>query len=424
MKKILCVLTALITLLSGCTGGGTADSYMSAAEELSAAVSARIDELDEVSAVEKSWSYFALAVTDGSRNTEYIAAAESYDFAGASCSLLSKAVITLASMGRRADELAAAVDGAADKTAYLTSAAFALIALDSWGYEGDRAVLTERIASAQNEDGSFGGNADDIDSAAMALIALAPYAEYGSEIALGISFLSEKQTADGGFEAYGVANSNTTAQVIIALTSNGVDPATDERFEKEGGNPVDFLLSLKHGGYVKYSAADAETDIRRHMATEQSAAALVAMSKFKKGARLYDFSAPSAIISVDCKTILQNSEAQAEARKTFGENYDAVIPSDGYILSPSRCELEEGVTVMDLLTGVLKGRGMIFDVQNSVTGKYVKSVANLGEMDCGGESGWVYLVNGKLPGVSADRYIPKAGDVIEWRYTCAAGDVL
>jgi len=33
-------------------------------------------------------------------------------------------------------------------------------------------------------------------------------------------------------------------------------------------------------------------------------------------------------------------------------------------------------------------------------------------------SGWLYRVNGKLPNYGASNYSVKAGDHIEWLYTC------
>ncbi len=55
-------------------------------------------------------------------------------------------------------------------------------------------------------------------------------------------------------------------------------------------------------------------------------------------------------------------------------------------------------------------------VKNSAYGKYVYSICGLEEKACGSTSGWMYKVNGKTPSVSADKYVLKAGDEIEWVY--------
>ena len=47
---------------------------------------------------------------------------------------------------------------------------------------------------------------------------------------------------------------------------------------------------------------------------------------------------------------------------------------------------------------------------------YVESIDGVAQFDAGAESGWLYLVNGQMASVSADQYIPQAGDVINWIY--------
>lgn len=47
---------------------------------------------------------------------------------------------------------------------------------------------------------------------------------------------------------------------------------------------------------------------------------------------------------------------------------------------------------------------------------YVESIDGVAQFAQGAESGWLYLVNGKMPSVSADQYIPEANDVINWIY--------
>lgn len=52
-----------------------------------------------------------------------------------------------------------------------------------------------------------------------------------------------------------------------------------------------------------------------------------------------------------------------------------------------------------------------------ITGSgYVESIDGVAQFAQGPESGWLYLVNGKMPSVSADQYIPEANDVINWIY--------
>ena len=52
---------------------------------------------------------------------------------------------------------------------------------------------------------------------------------------------------------------------------------------------------------------------------------------------------------------------------------------------------------------------------------YIEGIANLYEFDCGGNSGWMYCVNGFFPSYGCSKYEVKDGDVIEWKYTCNLG---
>ena len=44
--------------------------------------------------------------------------------------------------------------------------------------------------------------------------------------------MSNAQNENGGFASWGSVNSESCAQVLVALTSLGIDPTNDERFIK------------------------------------------------------------------------------------------------------------------------------------------------------------------------------------------------
>lgn len=50
---------------------------------------------------------------------------------------------------------------------------------------------------------------------------------------------------------------------------------------------------------------------------------------------------------------------------------------------------------------------------------YVESVDGVAQYDQGAESGWIYLVNGKMVNVGADQYVPAKGDAVSWIYITA-----
>lgn len=126
-----------------------------------------------------------------------------------------------------------------------------------------RQTLVESLLASQNEDGGFGlsGGPSSVDMTAMALQALAPCREqYPEAVGDALQYLMGCQNADGSFSDEMQASCENTAQVILALTSLGLDPAKEPDFQKEG-NPVSALLTFQDsgGGFV-HLLGDQEAD--------------------------------------------------------------------------------------------------------------------------------------------------------------------
>lgn len=175
---------------------------------------------------------------------------------------------------------------------------FTLIALDSHNYPtmGDvtREKLIQVILDAQLNDGGWGLSADkaDPDMTAMAIQALAPYYKTNETVKAAVDkaleALSALQHSDGGFDSWGTVNSESCAQVIVALTALGIDPTADSRFVKNGHTVLDALAGFYvTGGGFRHTAGGERND----MATEQGYYALAAYYRFVNGqTRLYDMS--------------------------------------------------------------------------------------------------------------------------------------
>ena len=187
----------------------------------------------------------------------------------------------------------------------INGAIWALIALDSHDYEipdvsvqGTRATRENLIASilgAQLADGGWNLSDPDADSdmTAMAIQALAPYYSTDSSVKTAVDnalqCLSDIQNSNGGYSSWGSINSESCAQVVVALTSLGIDPAEDSRFIKNGNSVLDALLGYYvNGGGFKHT--DGESGVNA-MATEQGFYALVSYSRMIEGkSSLYDMS--------------------------------------------------------------------------------------------------------------------------------------
>ncbi|MBO5369303.1 MAG: S-layer homology domain-containing protein [Clostridia bacterium] len=202
-----------------------------------------------------------------------------------------------------------------DKTVQqgLNGSAWAMIALDSGNY-GNKEIREKYIEYILNREKEKGGwsvaesaKDGDADITAMVLTALAKYKDnekINSAIKRGLTFLSENQKSDGGY-----ASSETTAQVLTALSSLGI-LYDDKQFVKNGKTLLDALMKyrLSDGSF----AHTAKSDL---IATEQCCYALVAMERLKDNKNpLFDMS-DGAMHTENTKEILS------------GKNPDVKIPT-------------------------------------------------------------------------------------------------
>ena len=136
----------------------------------------------------------------------------------------------------------------------LMSLVFGLHILNN-GYES-RTYTAESIVNTilgcQLSDGGWAviGDRGDVDVTAMTLQALAPYvgvySDVSSAVDRGLTLLSNAQQPNGGFIGMGVENCESTAQVLCALSSLGIDQNTDSRFIKNGNTVLDAMLGYRN----------------------------------------------------------------------------------------------------------------------------------------------------------------------------------
>lgn len=232
---------------------------------------------------------------------------------------------------------------------------WALIALDSNDYEipvddnaseqTTREILIDTILSLQLEGGgwTFFGNTADPDMTGMAIQSLAKY--YGKNEAVtnavdkAVSKMSEMQSDNGGFGSWGSVNAESCAQIAVALTSIGINPATDERFIKNGNSLIDAIMSFSvENGFKHISEGNYD-----QMATEQAFYALVSYKRLVEGkTSLYDmtdvFEKPylsydvnlDGKVSIDDATLIQKYMADLEELKD-NQIKIADCNADGYI---------------------------------------------------------------------------------------------
>ena len=198
-----------------------------------------------------------------------------------------------------------------------------LIAMDTGSYtvpanaKYSRETFITEILKTQLADGVGGntyggwvlggyGSTSDIDMTAMAVQALAPYYNSDKEYTYtngntgkeetrtvhecvddAIERLGNLQNINGGYNSWETENVESAAQVLTALCSVGIDPATDKRFITSSGKTLlDGILRfrLADGGFCHVLNGGFNS-----MANDQAAYSLVSYWRYENGMRaLYD----------------------------------------------------------------------------------------------------------------------------------------
>ncbi|MCL2046403.1 MAG: terpene cyclase/mutase family protein, partial [Oscillospiraceae bacterium] len=237
-----------------------------------------------VGSVNGEWAAFALARSGkmgSSFESAYLTALDTAlaNNAGGTTSKtdLERIILALTSLGIDASDYKGADGGGVsqDLVARMDALTFgtvngdiyALLALNSKPYDSDkRGTITTSYNSNYEEietitgyifdildiqlgDGAWAlaGTIGDVDTTAMAIQALAPYYQTSATVHAAVDdaldWLQSQQNDKGGFAGFGGSVENSTessAQVIVALTALGIDPTS---WEKPGGwNPLMAML--------------------------------------------------------------------------------------------------------------------------------------------------------------------------------------
>ena len=182
----------------------------------------------------------------------------------------------------------------------VNGAIFALLALDSGGYEipeapeaetqATRELYVGELLRREIPDGGWAltGGTPDADMTAMALQALAKYRDrqdVEDAVQRGLAALSALQEPDGAYLSWDEENSESVCQVIVALTELGIS-LDDERFVKNGQTLPQVLerFACEDGSYRHSLNGNSD-----EMATEQAFYALAAIHRAETGkTTLYD----------------------------------------------------------------------------------------------------------------------------------------
>lgn len=280
----------------------------------------------------------------------------------------------------------------------LNGIVFALLAVESANYDvpadavwnGDK--LASYLVDAQNEDGGWpiaAGERSNIDITAMALAALAPFKEserVGAAVDKAVNYLSSVQQENGSFP---LDSAESTAQVIVGLTANGIDPQ-GEKFTKSKGSALSYLLSLRRPD-GSFSHLPGEGSDR--IATEQALMALAAYRLYMRGhSGLYE-----GLGAVPVRIVVEGPQETVTA---------------GYA---------RGLTALEALEALLDTQDIPYETERFSFGTMIDSVDGIASGLYGGYDGWFYEVKraGKWvhPATSLDAFELQPGDTLYVYYS-------
>jgi hypothetical protein len=100
-----------------------------------------------------------------------------------------------------------------------------------------------------------------------------------------------------------------------------------------------------------------------------------------------------------------------------------LVPEDGMIFPAQNINFNEGESVFDVLLREMRNAGIHMEFANTpvYSSAYIEGINNIYEFDAGDLSGWIYRVNGEVPGLGASQHILESGDFIEIVYTLDLG---
>lgn len=93
-----------------------------------------------------------------------------------------------------------------------------------------------------------------------------------------------------------------------------------------------------------------------------------------------------------------------------------VIGVDSTMMS-GNLRLEKNTNVYSALKNLATQNGVSISTAGFGASTYVRGIGGLKEFDYGGNSGWLYMVNGVKPNYGAYSYKLKDGDSVKWYYT-------
>lgn len=246
---------------------------------------------------------------------------------------------------------------------------------------------------------SCGNNAQPDLSKTQVSDAAYSYSSIGDTKAQTESIASDLNAADNNSALSAAAQSDKTASLSASAASE-----IKNKNKNKGGNKA----GKNTGKSVRSKAADKnnKSDNADKGGGDKSGASL------SQNAQDSDSKTVTVTVSVDCVTAFE-----------AGNRVAAAVSENGIMLSDASFTLNTGASAFDALKAAESLHPTLLVASSKTAmGVYVYSIGSLAEKAQGGQSGWLYTVNGEVYSKSCDSYILKNGDKVCFIYTCDGGE--
>ncbi len=272
-----------------------------------------------------------------------------------------------------------------------------IIAMKAAGIDGmNDAKALEWLGGHINPDNGYSidttAEQSDIDMSAMALIAFAVLGEDDSSepVVKVLAYLKNNQQPSGGFAAWSMETSESSAAVVQGLTALGIDPQ-DDQWTTENGNPLKGLLEYRQpdGGFAHYQGGGSNL--------KATAQAVMALADYLNGSTAFQLMAQGKLRDKSIFGDMQESHWAYPAVKDLVENN--VV--NGYPDNTFRPD--NPVTRAEFAKILVKGLGL--------DGQLAKTTARFRDLP---SDHWANPVvaaaveRGLINGMSADTFAPAA----------------
>lgn len=311
------------------------------------------------------------------------------------------------------------------------AAPYTLAAYNQGEYNSDayEQAIIGQLLSNQSGDGCW-SEFGTIDTTANVIAGLSFYYDTDPQVKEAVDkaldYLSRKQKSTGVYDDGNTGdvtsgdNANSTAMVVIALASVGINPDTDSRFIKNGNSVLDGLLSFALADNSGFGHTN--NDTLSSGSTEQAFRALIAASQVMANGEAYNVYDFSANTDLEPGRATGDGEVAPPVDPEPGNKnitvYFTMKADTGYWVPRKAVSVKEGSTVYHVFTTALEGTGITYTgAESGYISSVTKDGKTLGEFTDGKDSGWLYKVNGQLPEVGLTSYVVESGDEVLWYYT-------